>query len=109
MDQIHETPEAPPTLPVAGPPAPATTTIEEDLHSASQRAVNRTWESTQRLIALSVTWASLSVACWLAIMGSTESVQTASLVFVFGVANLVIGFYFGRTNHQRVGGVDLGR
>jgi len=26
-------------------------------------------------------------------------------VFLFGVANLVTGFYFGRTNHQRTGGI----
>jgi hypothetical protein len=91
------------------PVLPPTTTREEDRHSAGQRDINRTWEYTQRLIALSVTWVSLSVAAWLAIMGATESVQTAALVFVFGVANLVIGFYFGRTNHQRVGGVQEGR
>jgi hypothetical protein len=88
---------------------PPTTTREEDRHSAGQRLVNITWENTQRLIALSVTWVSLSIAAWLAMMGATESVQTAALVFVFGVANLVIGFYFGRTNHTRVGGVDVGR
>lgn len=81
------------------------TTEEEDRRSAGQRAINLTWENTQRLIALSVTWVSLTVAAWLAVMGATESVQTAALVFVFGVANLVIGFYFGRTNHQRSGGV----
>jgi len=100
------------TAHVIGPdlhPAPSTTTLEEDRHSAGQRSINAVWEKTQRLIALSVTWVSLSIASWLAIMGATESVQTAALVFVFGVANLVIGFYFGRTNHQRVGGVDLGR
>lgn len=89
--------------------SPPTTTAEEDRHSAGQRVVNLTWENTQRLIALSVTWVSLMIATWLAIMGATESVQTAALVFVFGVANLVIGFYFGRTNHQRIGGVDIGR
>ena len=46
---------------------PSTTTKEEDLHSAGQRSVNMTWETTQRMIALSVTWCSLSVACWLAV------------------------------------------
>lgn len=89
--------------------ATATTTAEEDRHSLGQRTINAVWENTQRWIALAVTGTSLSVAAWLAIMGATESVQTAALVFVFGVANLVIGFYFGRTNHQRVGGVDLSR
>ena len=88
------------------PAAPATTTREEDRQSQNKRDVNLTWEHTQRLIALSVTWVSLPIASWLAVMGATESVQTAALVFVFGVANLVIGFYFGRTNHQRSGGVD---
>ena len=87
----------------------STTTAEQDRNSAGQRVINLTWENTQRLIALSVTWVSLTIAGWLAVMGATESVQTAALVFVFGVANLVIGFYFGRTNHQRIGGVDLGR
>lgn len=87
----------------------AKTTEEEDRHSAGQRQINVVWENTQKLIALSVTWVSLMIASWLAVMGATESVQTAALVFVFGVANLVIGFYFGRTNHQRVGGVNLGR
>ncbi len=90
------------------PAAPATTTSEEDRHSLSQREINATWENTQRLIALSVTWVALTVAGWLAIMGGTESVQTAALVFVFGVANLVIGFYFGRTNHTKVGGTPAG-
>lgn len=71
------------------PPLPATTTREEDRQSEGQRR-------TQRLIALSVTWMALSVAGWLAIMGATESVRMAALVFLFGVANLVIGFYFGK-------------
>lgn len=89
----------------AEPSLKPTTTSEEDRHSAGQRDINRTWEETQRLIALGVTAVSLSVAAWLAVMGATESVQTAALVFVFGVANLVIGFYFGRTNHTRTGGI----
>lgn len=83
----------------------ATTTEEQDRHTKGQRDVNLTWENTQRWIALAVTLTSLVISSWLAIKGATESVQTAALVFVFGVANLVIGFYFGRTNHQRVGGV----
>jgi hypothetical protein len=89
-----------------------TTTSEQDRHSAGQRDINKIWEDTQKKIALSVIWASLSVSMVLAIGGSffgTPDVQLAAVVFLFGVANLVTGFYFGRTNHQKVGGVDLGR
>ena len=35
----------------------------------------------------------------------TPDLQLAAIVFLFGVANLVTGFYFGRTNHQRTGGI----
>ena len=92
--------------------AAPTTTSEQDRHSAGQRDINRIWENTQMKIALSVIWASLSVSSALAVGGSlfgNPEVQLAAVVFLFGVANLVTGFYFGRTNHQKVGGVDLGR
>lgn len=98
-------------LPGGKAAAMPTTTEEEDRTTSGQRDTSNMWESTQRLIALSVVEVSLMVAGALAVFAKTESVQTASLVFLFGVANLVIGFYFGRTNHQRVGGVGpvLGR
>lgn len=90
--------------------ASPTSTEEENLVSASQRAVNLIWETTQMKIALSVIWAALVVAAVLAIggklTGSTPDVQLAAVVFLFGVANLVTGFYFGRTNHTKVGGVS---
>lgn len=85
---------------------------DADPVSANQRAVNLIWESTQMKIALSVIWAALVVAAILAIGGKmtgTPDVQLAAVVFLFGVANLVTGFYFGRTNHQRIGGVQQGR
>ena len=59
-------------------------------------------------IALSVIWAALAISAVLAIFGKwlgTPDMQLAAIVFLFGVANLVTGFYFGRTNHQRSGGV----
>jgi hypothetical protein len=84
----------------------APTETEEELRTgAGQRETSNMWESTQRQIALSVVSVALLVAGGLSAFGKTESIQTAALVFLFGVANLVIGFYFGRTNHQRVGGV----
>jgi hypothetical protein len=90
------------------PSLPATTTFQEDLTQAGQRHINAMWETTQMRIALSVVWASLLVAVVLSVagkgLGSTE-LQLAAVVFIFGVANLVTGFYFGRTNHTKTGGV----
>lgn len=76
--------------------------------SAGQREVNLIWENTQMKVALSVIWVSLIVAAGLAIFGKwlgAVDIQMAAVVFLFGVANLVTGFYFGRTNHARTGGV----
>jgi len=84
------------------------TTEEQDRVTAGQRAVNLMWESTQRQIALWVIGSALTVGISLAVGGrvlGTADIQLAAVVFLFGVANLVTGFYFGRTNHQRTGGV----
>lgn len=88
--------------------AAPTTTEEDDRISAGQRVVNLIWENTQMKIALSVVWAAIGVASYLAIRGGTDA-QVAAFVFLYGVANLVTGFYFGRTNHQKIGGVVQGR
>jgi hypothetical protein len=79
--------------------APAVTTLEEDLHSASQRKVNITWEYTQSFVAVVVVLANIVGALYT----GADSPLLANAFF------LVIGFYFGRTNHARVGGVQLGR
>lgn len=76
---------------------------EIQLKSEGSRAINLMWETTQMRIALSVTWAALTVSTYLAIAG-TQEVKTAAFVFMFGAANLVIGFYFGRTNHTKRSG-----
>jgi hypothetical protein len=74
------------------------TTNEEDRHSLGQRRVNLVWEGTQALIAVG-----LSSAYIYAALNSVTSTTLDSSFF------LVVGFYFGRTNHQRVGGVTVGR
>ncbi len=71
--------------------------------SEGQRRINLIWEVTQAIVALSVTGATLYVAAKLAIF--TPS-QTAAFLLLSNAFFLVIGFYFGRTNHQRVGGVS---
>jgi len=88
------------------PSVPPTTTREEDLHSAGQRQINRVWEYTQAVIAVAVTTCTLVVAAWQTMYGSGDM---AAFLLLSNAFFLVIGFYFGRTNHQRVGGVDIGR
>jgi hypothetical protein len=76
-----------------------------------QRWTNRKWESTQSQIALMFLGTSALVAAYLAITGDRE-IQVPAFLFLSSTSSAIIGFYFARTNHQRVGGVgadDLGR
>lgn len=73
------------------------------LRTAGQRRVNLIWELTQASIAIGVTGTTLWVA------SHSPATQEGLLSNAFF---LVIGFYFGRTNHQRTGGVgpsEIGR
>lgn len=81
---------------------------EDSLTSKGQRQTSLIWETTQRLIAVSVIWTALFISAYTSVRGAPDA-QMASSIFLFGVANLVIGFYFGRTNHQKIGGVEQGR
>ena len=78
------------------------TTAEQNRQTAGQRRVNILWEATQSAIAVSVTGATLYVASQLAIKDNS---QTAAFLLLSNAFFLVIGFYFGRTNHSRTGGV----
>lgn len=73
-----------------------TTAQEEETarRAVGQRRVNILWELTQATIAIGVAAGTIYAALW-----SIESPLLANAFF------LVIGFYFGRTNHQREGGV----
>ncbi len=66
---------------------------------AGQKRVNVIWELTQAFVAISVTLVTLYVSAKLA-LSSEEPMLLLSNAFF-----LVIGFYFGRTNHNRTGGV----
>lgn len=102
-----EVPEPPKPLALPdNPPVRATTTSEEDMHSASQRKVNLIWERTQMTIALIVVVATMVAGVYLALTGHPEARMPTILSVAFGT---VVGFYFGRTNHQYVGGVQVGR
>lgn len=88
--------------PISPNPMPATTTVEQDLHTQAARDNDQTWESTQRQIALIVVISAVVyafVTIWF--VPKVES----TTVFFASAFTLVIGFYFGRTNHARLGGV----
>ena len=70
---------------------------------------NLIWEVTQSLIAASVSGVTLFVSARIVLKGENTE---AAFVLMSNAFFLVIGFYFGRTNHQRTGGVgptDVGR
>ncbi len=88
-------------------PAPASVTAaeaEESRHAYGQRRINMIWEITQALIALSVIWGTFSATIWVVVEDSSNRLM--AFLFMTNVVSIVIGFYFGRTNHQRVGGTD---
>jgi len=86
--------------------SPPKTTSEEDRKSAGQRRVNIIWEGTQAVIAVSVIGTTLFVDGYVAMYGGElAAVQSSALMQLNVMAALVTGFYFGRTNHQRTGGV----
>ena len=100
-----------------GPVLPTQRTIEKAKISEGQRRVNIIWERTQQLIALSVVEVALIVAAFIVFRNvncdpalssdqcsSVSATAGVAFVFLASVANLVIGFYFGRTNHQKIGG-----
>jgi hypothetical protein len=81
-----------------GPLLP-TTTQEQDRHTASQRRINMTWEFTQAAIAITVVAANITAAFYL----PDGSPLLGNAFF------LIVGFYFGRTNHTRLGGIQTGK
>lgn len=90
---------------------PATTTAEQQISYAGQRFINRIWESMQAFIAGLVVVSGLYVSIRLSLLylipEATEQQQTVAYAAFIVISNLVsniVGFYFGRTNHQRTGG-----
>jgi hypothetical protein len=70
------------------------TTQEEDRRTRAKRVLNLTWEVTQAAIAISLVSAYIAAAFF-------SDVADSRLQAAFF---LVVGFYFGRTNHARPGG-----
>lgn len=82
---------------------------EESLLTSGQRRINLIWEVTQSVIAMTVTTSTLYVSANLALNNQGD---TSAFLLLSNVFFLVIGTYFNRSNHQRIGGVqkdDVGR
>lgn len=99
-----------------------TTTHQEDVTKEGQRAINLIWERTQSRIALLVIRAGIYVNGTIIVMilmltevykveisSATVAVIAVSTGFINMIAGIVVGFYFSRTNHQKVGGVGSDR
>lgn len=88
------------------PPMPATTTQQEDIVSAGQRAINVMWEGTQKNIALCVTYVALLVCAMLITYPKTpEPLRLMAFTTLSNVFFAVTSVYFTRTNHTKIGGV----
>jgi hypothetical protein len=75
-----------------------TTTLEQDRIAHSQRRINLVWEGTQAVVALAI----VITTCLGIFIGQT--IHSGAAPFPaewWTVVGLVIGFYFGRTNHSR--------
>lgn len=75
--------------------ASAAAVAAAELRTASQRQVNLIWEYTQATIAIFVVLACIVSAFYLD-ASKAEILRNAFF--------LIVGFYFGRTNHQNTGG-----
>jgi hypothetical protein len=81
------------------------------LHTAGQRKTNLIWERTQSIIALAVVLTTCggiitlsSIRLWHVDLGPDKIPSFPPEWWT--ILGLVIGFYFGRTNHSRIGDSD---
>lgn len=94
-------------------------TEEESRVTQGQRDINRLWESTQAGLATLIVRVVVVVSAVLSLIPFLPwavdrhmAIALAAFTLLSTIAGTVIGFYFGRTNHQRTGGVggsDAGR
>jgi len=81
----------------------STTTAEQDLHSAGQRKINYIWEYTQAAIALITVLANIIYIFAMLFIPNISTGAATAATLLANAFFLVIGFYFGRTNHARMG------
>lgn len=90
----------PPTHKISLPPD---TTAEQDIVTAGQRKINQIWEWTQCFIACVSTIVMLFLGAYLAIQGRIADFPPF-MALSYGV---ILGCYYQRTNHTKVGGVGV--
>lgn len=86
-----------------GPPPmtlPPNTTEQEDMVTAGQRKINLIWEYTQCFIAVFATIVVFILGTILSVQGRIEDFPP----FMALSYGLIVGFYFQRTNHSKIGG-----
>lgn len=70
----------------------------EQLAVERHDSINRVWEFTQATMALLIVACVLATSIFIVV---TKDISQSAFVALNGFGNLVIGFYFGRTNHTR--------
>lgn len=95
-------------------PKAAHTALEHqiELKSRGQRRVNLIWECSQAVIAQAVIGVVLYMAGKIVVAAISPdaperivNLAITAFVFLSNISSMVIGFYFGRTNHEKTGGV----
>lgn len=82
-------------------PLTPNTTVQQDLTFLGQRKINLIWEYSQAAIAMIVVVCNMAAALFYVFHLKDTNVPPVLSSSLF----LVIGFYFGRTNHSQIGGV----
>lgn len=73
------------------------------LRSAGQRRINLIWEYTQAGIAVVVVVSNVVYVFVLLFIPDVSARATTAATLLSNAFFLVVGFYFGRTNHARIG------
>jgi hypothetical protein len=82
---------------------PSTTTSEQDLRTAGQRQINLLWERTQAGIAIAIVISNIAYIFALLVFTQVTNAATTAATLLGNGFFLIVGFYFGRTNHARIG------
>jgi hypothetical protein len=82
---------------------PSTTTTEENLRTAGQRKINLIWERTQAGIAVVIVLSNIAYIFALLMFPNVSNTATNAATLLGNGFFLIVGFYFGRTNHARIG------
>lgn len=83
-------------------------TEAEILAVARKQGINMIWERTQQFIAILCVVSSIVMSIYLIITGD-NAIPERAYQFLTNAGLLVIGFYFGRTNHARPTGENRDR